>query len=247
MNLLLDIGNSRIKWAVESSGSLKHHGSCAYRDRQTCPEAAWRQLPVPAAIWCASVADAASTEGLCRLAEGLWGIKPLPLLTSRRCRGVVNAYNEPGQLGVDRWAALIAAHHRWQTPLVVADVGSAMTVDLLDAAGRHLGGYIVPGLLLQRRLLLQGTAAVTPGETLAYSEEPGRSTAECVNHGVATALAALVGRNVQNLALQTGDTVTTVVTGGDAQAILPMLEGRAEYVADLVLQGMALMVKEQKD
>lgn len=247
MSLLVDIGNTRIKWAVERSGTLRYHGSCAHSARPGCPDDAWRRLPTPTAVWFASVADAACTERLGALVESLWGLRPGRLLTSRACCGVVNAYRQSAQLGVDRWAALIAAHRRWRSPVVVVDIGSAMTVDLLDADGHHLGGHIVPGLALQRQSLRQGTAAVTPGEDSVYSEQPGRSTAECVNHGVTTALAALIERNARQLATDTGGTVTTVVTGGDAEVILPLLEGRAEYVADLVLQGMALMVKEQKD
>jgi type III pantothenate kinase len=142
---------------------------------------------------------------------------------------------------------MIAARTLWNTPLCVIDCGSAVTVDSIDANGQHLGGYIVPGLRMQRSLLQEETARVSIAEQARAPSGWGKETSECVSRGIEEALAGLVERSVRQLALELNAEVTTVITGGDGAVIIPLFECEAHYEEHLVLHGMARMVRERKD
>lgn len=246
MKLLIDIGNSRMKWAILRHGGLSGHGSCDYREVSD-----WASLfecdESPEAIIVASVA---AEEVFAQLAERLasmWGVHAVQLHSERQCCGVSNSYAHYERLGVDRWAAIVAAYHRMHAPLCVIDCGSAMTLDAVDGEGRHLGGYIVPGLQMQQKMLLHGTARI--GETMGkrVDGEWGTNTLDCVAHGIAQELAGLVERSAKQLEKRLQRPVSIVMTGGDAGVIMPLLNIAVDYQQHLVLQGMALMVKQNGD
>lgn len=246
MKLLIDAGNSRIKWGWLEQGRIVRLGGCAYAE-QNCPQLPWQDAPSsPDAVYLASVASDAVNERIVESVRQHWSVPLHRLYSEERCCGVRNGYREPQQLGVDRWAAMIAARSHYPDALCIVDCGSAVTVDLLDTTGQHLGGYIVPGMGMQRGMLELGTAAVHGGEGKA-SLDWGNVTAACVGNGVAASLAALICSSARRLEAQTGTEVRTLLTGGDGAHILPLLECTAELNENLVLQGIALMAGEHKD
>ena len=173
--LLLDIGNSRLKWAVvrqpyRPGQPFAAHGVMAIRTLRSSA-LVWSRLfkaaGTPDAIYACNVAGRA-VERQIRAASGRAGLKPPQFARSAAAAaGVRNAYPEPWRLGVDRWVQLIGAHHEHPgKDLCLVSLGTAMTIDLLDAAGRHRGGSIVPGPRLMIESLLERTAGIRRREAV---------------------------------------------------------------------------------
>lgn len=244
MTLLVDIGNTRIKWAFLSAQGLSSYGQCLH-DESHVLEELLRNGPLrPGHIYVSCVAGNDTWLNVSQRLQKFCDRPVRRLQTGVACCGVSNGYIEPMQLGVDRWVALIAAYNRFEEPLCVVDCGSAVTVDALSGDGTHLGGYIVPGMTMQRKLLQEGTAAVSATAGRIPEQVWGRDTAGCLLRGSAEAIAGLVERSVRQLERECGEGIKTVVTGGDAAGILPILSGDAHHEEHLVLQGMALMIRE---
>ncbi len=245
MKLLIDIGNTRLKWAALVDGELSLHGNYLYRQGHGELSAAWDELPAPDAVYCASVAAAGVSDWLAQQVSRQWGLEVEMLKTSAHCGGVTNGYHLPHKLGVDRWAALIGAHHLFPGPVCVADCGSAVTIDALDGSGQHLGGWIVPGLWMQRESLLSQTAGISERDIVVPMDEWGRDTADGMQRGALESIAGLIERSRQKLQAQLGTAITVIITGGDAAQVIQLLDFSPQHEEHLVLLGMARMVSEQ--
>jgi type III pantothenate kinase len=236
--LLLDAGNARLKWAVVDDQRWLAQGVAEYSDLTEL--AKWLE-PVTHACM-ASVARDADEKQLADMLASR-NIVLQRLAVAPQFAGVRNCYQGPARLGVDRWMALIAARERTQTAVLVVSAGTAMTVDALSAQGDFLGGLIVPGLRLMRQALQQGTAGV--GEVGAAELEPFPvSTATAVASGTLLALCGAIRLQHARLAAQTGDVPACLITGGDATALLPVLELTAELVPTLILEGIERVTRE---
>lgn len=154
-------------------------------------------------------------------------------------QGLALAYNEPETLGIDRWLTLVALAGR-KRPAVVIDAGTAMTVDAVDAGDRHLGGYILPGLSLMRRALVDDTFAL-PCVDLPGRGRPGRNTADCIANGSIVALAGAVEQSIRHFALPRPDVVWT---GGDAETIRPATDRPGKFVPELIFEGMMRLIED---
>lgn len=233
--LELDAGNTFIKWrllteaGVSASGRWSTSGftaSCL----SDCPVA-------PDEVWLGSVAGSEVNRALTEAVFECWGLIIRQARTQAECAGVRNSYADPSRMGVDRWLAMLAAWHQVKEACCIVDAGSAITVDLLDGEGEHLGGYILPGLRLMQTSLLGRTAEVRVEaelETAALS--PGRSTEEAVLHGAHLLLLALAERVAKGVPGYEGRQ-PVLVTGGDAEVLMGYLEG-AQHCPDLVLEGL---------
>ena len=213
------------------------HTETAWRDRL---RAAWSSLSTPDRLALASVSPSL-TPLLEHLVRQLWPDIPIHHAVSEaETCGVRNAYTEPHRLGVDRWMALIAARQLTTHPVCVVDCGSAVTIDVLDDKGQHLGGVIMPGLTMMRRALHRNT------EQLPFAQETyplglGTSTAAAIHNGTRYALLGAIERVI---ASQT-KTLQVFLTGGDAETLLPDLKHPVQVNPDLVLQGLALWLMAQ--
>lgn len=187
----------------------------------------------------ASVAGEAVNQ---QLVDGFAGTaNPAPVFarTQARAAGVTNSYQEPARMGVDRWLVMLAAYSKARGRCCVVDCGSAITVDYIEADGRHQGGYIIPGLRLMQRGLLANTAEIiVDQDPEAFTIEPGQHTSAAVVHGINYAFQALAEKIVAEL----GETDRLYVTGGDG-ALFQHLCGRGEFVPELVLDGLVLGVQ----
>jgi type III pantothenate kinase len=151
---------------------------------------------------------------------------------------LINGYHDPGKLGVDRWLAMIAASDEFGLPVVVVDAGTALTVDGVGMAGRHLVGYIVPGLRTMLRSLGEATAGLNIEElSTAKPGATSTSTRDAICNGVVEAARGLVDRAVRYLGEQEGRQPAVVVTGGDRRLVT--YEGSSWLLCpDLVLRGL---------
>ena len=246
--MLLDVGNSSVKWAIESHGALENGGRFFHDDEGFSRSAsrAWNGLPAPRVLAVANVAGAGMEREIAEWAEKTWNTTPCYVRVGEKAAGVTNAYSEPGALGVDRWAAIVAAHHATGQPVCVIDCGTAITIDVVDAAGIHQGGLIAPGLDMMRRSLAQETAAI--GTLSGKADEThsllGRSTIDGVNCGVMRMASALIDRVAGEVAAGYGGKLQTVITGGDAESLLPLLRLPLHHDPDLVLKGVAILARE---
>ena len=232
MNLLLDIGNSAVKWRIDSRRGKLSDGSL---------------LPTldapPEAVWVASVADEAREAALAAETRAQWGLTPWFARSSAVACGLSNSYEQPERMGVDRWLAMIAAFHRVGGPVCVIDAGSALTIDFVAADGRHRGGYILPGMAMMERSLLGETARVRFGDAPRDRLEPGNSTESAVLNGLQLAQAGSI-----ELALKRfGEGEALVFTGGNGGEAMRQLDRGGERVDDLVLDGLDLLGRATLD
>ncbi|MCY0389081.1 type III pantothenate kinase [Robbsia sp. Bb-Pol-6] len=162
--LLIDAGNSRVKWALrDAAGGTTRGGSFDRLPGDTAEAnllAEWARLPRPGAIWISNVAGAASAARLAALLERQWPGVPRTTIAARPAQcGLVNDYVEPAKLGSDRWAGMIGAHALYPgEALLIATLGTATTIDAIDAHGHFVGGLIAPGWTLMMRSLGEHTA-----------------------------------------------------------------------------------------
>lgn len=236
MKLLLDIGNSRIKWAW-FDGVLQPGGAVSHRDHG--PSAAFDSIALPRRpdqIWAASVAGGElqkTAEAWARAAG-----QPVHWARSEAAgHGVTNAYQLAEQLGVDRWLALIAGYRRAGGAALIIDAGTAITLDVVSAEGRHRGGLIAPGLTLQRLSLRQQTQ-LRPGEPGSLGWLAADTNA-AIGWGSLHAVVGLIERVRTGIREDYGP-MRQYVTGGEAGALLPCLQGEWVHAPDLVLEGLAL-------
>jgi len=165
----------------------------------------------------------------------------------RQGGGVTVGYVEPWRLGVDRFAAVVGAHDMFATlPVCVVGVGTAMTIDLVGADGRHRGGVIVPAPSLMVATLLANTHGIrrrARGGALGGQGIFARSTRDGIERGSRYAAAALVDRAVEAASSLFGREPLVVLTGGDAAAVRSLVRSRAVGVPDLVLRGLAVLAR----
>jgi type III pantothenate kinase len=245
MNLVLDLGNSRLKWA-RADPELQPGGAFAYgEDFAHSLDAGLGALARPARVLAVSVAGGARNEALAAWVARRWSLT-LQWVTAQSSQlGVTNTYKEPARLGADRWAALIAARARLNGAACVVDCGSAVTLDALDAAGVFRGGAILPGLGLMRGALLAGTHGVRATEGDAGSCL-AQATADGVAAGTLYGLAGAIDRILDEQAAALGVNPTVLITGGDGATLQPRLRHAAQIVPDLVLEGVARIAAHGK-
>lgn len=245
MNIFVDIGNTRLKWRTSEGhrGGVTHRGASP---EQVIAQA-WVDLPQPDSVWVACVAGEEVLAALRWYVAAHWSGAALRVLESvAQCCGVSVAYRQPRRFGVDRLAALVAAHELYPArPLVVVDAGTAVTVDALSAHGEHLGGLIMPGKGMLASGLDQGVAANLGGEGEGF-EDTDRlpmSTAGSVHAGVTAMYLGGVLHGVDLALRVAGRNAQLVLTGGDASQLAGHLsDGVLE--PDLVLAGVERMAAE---
>lgn len=241
--LEIDLGNSRLKWRrLDASGQRLDGGVL---DARPLPDlaallAGAKGIPVRVSSVGGEAQDTALRDAL-----GAQGAGEVRFARSGAAHGrLVAGYRAPERMGVDRWLALVAGAARTDGAFAVLDAGSALTLDLVDADGGHLGGWIVPGLRMMRTALLSGTAGVrVPEPAMDGAPAPGRDTLEAVGYGtlfmardfVAGRLAAFRARAPEAL---------LIVTGGDGPRVAEGLPGPREDVEDLVLDGLAPLLAD---
>lgn len=238
MNLVFDLGNSRLKWALADPG-LQPGGALPYGegfvDRL---EATFDAYARPKRVLAVSVAAAENTELLARWLKARWNLVLEQVSAQAAQLGVTNSYAEPTRLGADRWAALIGARARASGSVCVVDCGTAVTIDALDAEGVFRGGVILPGLALQREVLLRRTRGIRAADGTA-SSCLARDTADAVAAGTLHGLAGAIDRILDKQAAALGAEPQVLITGGDAPAVQPCMQHASTHVPDLVLEGVA--------
>lgn len=252
--LLVDAGNTRIKWASWRRGRLGpmrdlawHPDAGARVERSVRALRALERGPVTRIILVSVLGGTARKALVLALAERFGA--PVTLIRSEAsAAGVRCGYREPWRLGVDRWAAIVGAHHHFDPPrdCCVVDIGTAMTLDFVDRRGRHHGGAIVPGPTLMVSSLLRETDGIRARANTRSGTQRGlyaRATRDAIEQGAHHAAAALIERALSEARRLHGARPRLLLTGGGARALVPYLSSPPEVVPDLVLRGaLALAV-----
>jgi len=242
--LALDVGNTRLKWAQydapAAGAKLLAQGVVFLENIDKLAEGEWKAISPPARILGCIVASDAIKRRVAEQME-LWDAAPRWVVSSAQEAGLSNGYDHPARLGADRWVAMIGARHRLlargaRKPCVVVMVGTAVTVDAIDASGKFLGGLILPGHGIMLRALESGTAGlhVPTGEVRDFPT----NTSDALTSGGTFAIAGAVQHMVENLTRHCGATPECIMTGGAGWKMAPSLSVRFELVDSLIFDGL---------
>jgi len=236
--LLLDVGNSRLKWAAADAAGLHQSGAVEHGG---VPAAAVDAIGIDRAdaIWIANVTGAALGEPLAAALAARFGMAPRFAAVQAHYAGLRAAYAEPQRLGVDRWLALLAAWTEARGAACVVSAGTALTFDAVDAQGQHLGGIIAPGLLTMQQAVLGATRFPAAGPAQIYTAGLGTDTDACVRQGALHAGAGLIER----LAGRHTPGAMRLITGGDAALLAAHLDGSWVVRPNLVMEGLLALAR----
>ena len=243
MKVLVDIGNTRIKWCTEKDSHLSKVHAISYKQIDIAEELQpqWSDLEEPAVLAISSVAAKQVSSQIIAIAKQNWPkIHLLIAKTSASTCSVTNAYQHPEKLGVDRWLGLIALHHFYPGNSCIVDCGTAITIDFIDKQGLHLGGVISPGIQLMRQSLLQGTAELSltgQDESLEISNQ----TESAIYAGTLNAVAGLIEKVVKKNKL--GGAI--VITGGDGSLLSKYIDCKGIVDPDFILKGLFLYCQQE--
>ena len=242
--LALDVGNTRLKWAQYEApvpgAKLLAQGAVFLENIDRLAEDDWRAIPEPSAILGCIVAGDAIKRRLAEQME-IWEALPRWVVSSAQEAGLTNGYDHPARLGADRWVAMIGAHHRLlalgiRKPCLVVMVGTAVTVEAIDAGGKFLGGIILPGHGIMLRALESGTAGlhVPTGEVRDFPT----NTSDALTSGGTFAIAGAVQRMVDNITRHCGEKPECIMTGGAGWKVAPSMSVKFELVEGLIFDGL---------
>jgi type III pantothenate kinase len=244
MKLLIDIGNTRVKW-----GTLLDQSLCELR---ALPHANWNASDVrnqlinrnvkPQSVWISNVGGDEMGQLIAAVIQKDWGVEAKFARTTAECAGVRCGYAQPQKLGIDRWLSVIAAHRCTSQDTCVVSVGTAMTIDGVTRDGQHLGGVIVPGPDLMVDSLLANTSNIAKhaGDGELRDTLFADNTLAAVHQGAHHALAALIERAVCDMQAKTSAAPVLLITGGASASVVSKLRIPFQTMPDLVLRGLAI-------
>ncbi|MCY3883916.1 MAG: type III pantothenate kinase [Gammaproteobacteria bacterium] len=224
----LDCGNSRTKWRFEGNLGMVSRGCIPRLDQN------------PDRVRVSSVSI--SHEKLRSEIYRSYGVEPEFAMSTKTLAGVTNSYFNPSELGIDRWLAMVAAWNKVKTTTMVVDAGTALTIDILDDSGQHLGGYIVPGLESMRKSLAIDTANVQINSIDEASADCrfGNNTRQAVQHGLMSMVVSWINQTRLRAEETCGAIPTTFLAGGDRRILMKLLDYDCRSEEELVLDGLEI-------
>jgi type III pantothenate kinase len=245
--LLVDIGNTRIKWAWVRNQRLSRQRAAVHAgwQSQDFEREILGGVKKVDRIVVVSVASEAVNQSFTEAAQRAAHKVPEFVASARTASGITTRYREPWRLGADRFVAVVAAHSlAGKRGACVIDAGTAMTIDVVDGKGIHHGGAIVPGPDLMVSSLLKNTNGIQQRAQGGASGRGlfARETRAAVEQGASHAAAAIVDRAVDEAKIVMRASPLVILTGGAAKRIHPLIRSRHVSVPDLVLRGLAVIV-----
>lgn len=244
--LLVDMGNSLIKWGTQEHAKLTSGQAFAndLHGLAQSMEAVWGKLQNPNRVVVSNVAGLGLANFLKDWVFRRWHVKAQFVESQAKAFGVQNAYDDATELGVDRWVGLVALRHQFDLPACLIDCGTAITLDFLDRQGIHRGGLIMPGLSLMRKSLMDGTHGIAVSGT-----EVGTcladNTGSAIGNGTLIAAGGFADLALRRLISQGEIQPSVVVTGGHAQSIAALVSVACVYEPDLILKGLSIIAENE--
>ncbi len=248
MNLLVDIGNTRIKWASQLDRRLVSTDAIVHRDQEDLSALigrCWQNLEPPTRIIVSNVAGQRFEQALIDWTRGAWRVVPEFAGCEPGIGGFESEYRTEA-LGIDRWMALLALRDQFNLPAIVISCGSAVTADLLTDNAVHLGGVIMPGLNMMRNVLYQRTNAL-PISTIEPITVIGRDTEQAIASGTLLAICGMIDRFILEAEQQGCSNPKLVLTGGDAQIVTEALGRPVLIEPHMVLMGLMLLANQTQN
>ena len=245
--LAIDVGNTRLKWALYQAphrhAPLLAQGAEFLENIDKLAEGAWATLASPDRMLGCNVAGDALKRRVQEQME-IWDVEPRWVVPRATEAGLVNGYDHPTRLGADRWVAMIGAWHRSLSqgparPMVVVMVGTAVTVEAIDASGKFLGGLILPG----HGIMLRALESVTAGLHVPTGDvrEFPTNTSDALTSGGTYAIAGAVERMVQHVRQHCSAEPKCIMTGGAGWKMAPNMSVQFELVDNLIFDGLLEM------
>jgi type III pantothenate kinase len=252
MILVIDVGNTRLKWAWLTNTGLSDQQAVVHRDAKPgiWTTALFESGQKPSRVLVSNVAGPVMAKRLTRLTRKKFHVSVEFVTAAREFHGLTSGYLNPSLLGADRWLALIGAWTKARTALCVVDAGTAVKVDSVDSHGQHLGGLIAPGIHMMREVLMNNTSDIAQA---AFNSTPSlagvlaTNTIAAVSRGAVFALAGMADHAAEVVGQSTGTTPKLFITGGDAGMIAGTMRAHGEIVPDLVLQGLAVIAAQPRE
>jgi type III pantothenate kinase len=249
MILVIDVGNTRLKWAWLTSTGLSDQQAVVHREASPglWTAALFDSGQRPSRVLVSNVAGPTMAKTLTQLAKKTFNVTVEFVTAAQEFHGLTNGYLDPTLLGADRWLALIGAWTLARAPLCVVDAGTAVKVDSVDANGQHLGGLIAPGIHMMREALMNKTSDIAKAaehSTPSLAGVLANNTIGAVSRGAVFALAGMADRAAEIIEHSTGAKPRLFITGGDAGMIAGTMRTPGEIVPDLVLQGLAVIAAQ---
>lgn len=241
MILLVDMGNSRLKWRMGNQDQIEYL-PYEVNDFPESLRSKWQKLSQPDLVGLACVATALQQKTVENIIQSLWPSAVVYLYhTKQHYLGLKTVYENPESLGVDRWLAMLGAIQCYSGPLLLVDCGSAIKIDLVDAECRHQGGLILPGL----QAMKMGLDQITQGKfaSLQLASQPqaqlGRNTVDCISSGLQFTALATVEKLIMDYRIASEQAYQVIIAGGDAGFFFPELESSSWLIDQhLVFSGM---------
>lgn len=230
-----DLGNTRLKWRLVNDVGAILGGDLNYDALPNCYLDSFSDVD---RVRVSSVVAEALELQLRDWCRQVLSVEAEFVRVTAHCSGVVCGYKEPALLGVDRWMAVLAAFNHCADACLVLDCGTAITLDVVDNHGLHLGGYILPGFSTMAKSLSSNTALLPnflPTESLQRLDLGG-NTSECVSHGLVSMVVSLVEKIQAEKNIADNN---VIITGGGAKVLQKFLPS-ANIVNDLIFEGIAL-------
>jgi type III pantothenate kinase len=250
--LVIDIGNTRLKWSLyagcEAGAQPFAHGVQFLENIDKLADGDWAGLPAPRRmIGCCVAADAVKRRVEEQMEE-LWDVPAQWVVSSAAEAGLTNGYDHPTRLGADRWVGMIGARHRMLAagparPMVVVMVGTAVTVEAVNASGHFLGGFILPGHGIMLKALESGTAGlhVPTGEVRTFPT----NTSDALTSGGTFAISGAIEQMLHHVRDHCGAEPACYMTGGAGWKMAPHMSLRFELVESLIFDGLLVIARER--
>lgn len=154
--------------------------------------------------------------------------------------------DSPAQVGSDRIVIAVAALAEYKAPLILMDLGTATTVEVVEPPRTYVGGVIVPGVRISLEALTS-RAAQLPGISLDKPKQViGKNTVDCMRSGMMYGTAAMLDGLIDRMEEEMGHKATVIATGGMAQFVTPLCKRKIILEKDLLLKGLNILYKKNK-
>lgn len=243
--ILLDCGNRYLKAQFWATGRLQASFAGSYHSGWQQRLSHWMQELSATHCYLASVLDSARQAELERLLTQQFKAAVTRFVSAAKTLGVTNGYRQPERLGVDRWMTLLAAREMTPGNCIVIDAGSAITLDLLRADGRHLGGAILPGFntsIERFKRIFEYIDFDAPA--IAETLQPGCSTEAAIHIDYAQSTIEILPELVNRWIQLFDDDATILLAGGDAGQVQRVLGQAGRIVPDLVFRGIHRLARQ---
>lgn len=245
MPLLLDIGNSAVKWAVCQRDVFDSTGLFNY-SAETIEQDIEKHLSIlekPDSIFVSNVAGNEVFKSLNAWVMEQWQQECRQPSVTKEYKGLKNSYPDTKQMGLDRWLSMIASWETYQSALCLVSCGTAMTIDLIGKDGNHNGGYIIPGIELMQKALINNTVQINSEIKKNPSIDCARDTQTAINNGAFIATVSAINEVIDRFRTESNVDITCIITGGMASSIQPLLKHSFYYEPNLVLKGLSLFYR----